>query len=138
MGQPRQILHVADFCNECGNCATFCVHQGRPYADKPRLFLQRADFEAESDNAFFVEGGTIWARQGGHEAGLALRDGKLELDTGRATILLSEGVSEGAWQVEQAVLHEPFQGTLSLGQAGPMWVLLRALSGPLAFLLPGR
>ena len=24
--QARQILHIEDFCNECGNCATFCVH----------------------------------------------------------------------------------------------------------------
>ena len=27
----RQILHVDDFCNECDDCQTFCVHQGKPY-----------------------------------------------------------------------------------------------------------
>src|SRR6185369_3611145 len=26
-----QILHVDAYCNECGNCATFCPWQGRPY-----------------------------------------------------------------------------------------------------------
>ncbi|TEU01760.1 MAG: FAD-dependent oxidoreductase, partial [Dehalococcoidia bacterium] len=57
--QARQIIHVSDFCNECGNCATFCVHQGKPYLDKPRLFLKRSDFEQEADNAFYVEGSTI-------------------------------------------------------------------------------
>ena len=45
--QVRQIVHVDDFCNECGNCATFCVHQGKPYADKPRLFLETRDFRLE-------------------------------------------------------------------------------------------
>ncbi|MFH1609897.1 MAG: putative selenate reductase subunit YgfK, partial [Candidatus Bipolaricaulota bacterium] len=45
--QPRQIVHVDDLCNECGNCATFCVHQGKPYLDKPRLFLREEDFRKE-------------------------------------------------------------------------------------------
>jgi len=26
--QGRQIVHIDDLCNECGNCTTFCVHQG--------------------------------------------------------------------------------------------------------------
>ncbi len=68
--QARQIVHVDDFCNECGNCATFCVHQGKPYADKPRLFLQRADFQLEDDNAFYIEGNTIWRREAGQESRL--------------------------------------------------------------------
>ena len=38
--QSRQIVHLHELCNECGNCATFCVHQGRPYEVKPRLSLQ--------------------------------------------------------------------------------------------------
>ncbi len=45
--QTRQIVHLYDLCNECGNCATFCVHQGKPYQDKPRLFLQESDFRQE-------------------------------------------------------------------------------------------
>ncbi|MCK5245390.1 FAD-dependent oxidoreductase, partial [Candidatus Bipolaricaulota bacterium] len=38
ISQSQQILHIDELCNECGNCTTFCVHQGRPYRDKPRLF----------------------------------------------------------------------------------------------------
>ncbi len=63
--QRRQIVHVDDLCNECGNCATFCVHQGRPYADKPRLFLDREAFVAESDNAFHITGARIERRLNG-------------------------------------------------------------------------
>jgi len=63
--QQRQIIHVDDLCNECGNCATFCVHQGRPFADKPRLFLDREAFLAESDNAFRISNGMIERRIGG-------------------------------------------------------------------------
>ena len=54
---PKQIPQVAvmaDLCNECGNCATFCPTVGRPYVDKPRIFFDRGDFEAETDNAFML------------------------------------------------------------------------------------
>jgi putative selenate reductase len=52
--QARQIIHIDDFCNECGNCETFCVHDGKPYLDKPRLFFRESDFELEDDNAFYT------------------------------------------------------------------------------------
>ena len=50
--QTPQVAVLADFCNECGNCATFCPTSGRPYVDKPRLYFDRAEFEAQTDNAF--------------------------------------------------------------------------------------
>jgi putative selenate reductase len=52
--QPYQIAILTDFCNECGNCVTFCPTAGEPYKDKPRLYLNRKEFEAESDNAFML------------------------------------------------------------------------------------
>jgi putative selenate reductase len=52
--QPYQIAVLADFCNECGNCTTFCPTAGRPFSDKPRLYLDRSEFEAQDDNAFMV------------------------------------------------------------------------------------
>ena len=137
LAQARQILHVADFCNACGNCATFCVHNGRPYADKPRLFLRRADFEAEADNALAFDGVSIWSRQGGQTARLTPCDGGIELDLVQARVTMSQSASGGAWHMQAVVLKRPFEGTLALTQAGPMLVLLRALSGPLAFLSAG-
>ena len=35
---PQQIAVYADFCNECGNCGTFCPERGAPYRDKPVIF----------------------------------------------------------------------------------------------------
>ncbi len=52
--QTLQVGVLTDFCNECGNCTTFCPTSGEPYRDKPRLYLNRDDFEAESDNAFMM------------------------------------------------------------------------------------
>jgi len=57
--QRLQVAVLTDFCNECGNCTTFCPTAGKPYRDKPRLYLDRADFDAQEDNAFLlVEGAT--------------------------------------------------------------------------------
>jgi len=52
--QAFQIVLLADWCNECGNCTTFCPTSGEPYRDKPRLYLDRAEFEAQRDNAFRI------------------------------------------------------------------------------------
>ena len=50
--QRLQIAVLTDFCNECGNCVTACPTSGSPYRDKPRLYLDRADFMAQESNAF--------------------------------------------------------------------------------------
>jgi len=50
--QGPQVAVLTDACNECGNCVTFCPTSDRPWRDKPRLYLHRGDFEAETDNAF--------------------------------------------------------------------------------------
>jgi len=60
--QPYQVAVIADLCNECGNCTTFCPTAGRPYRDKPRLYLDRGEFESQDDNAFMVfRDGERWA-----------------------------------------------------------------------------
>jgi putative selenate reductase len=59
--QPYQIAVLSDFCNECGNCVTACPTSGKPYLDKPRLYLDQVEFDAESSNAFMVRrnGGAV-------------------------------------------------------------------------------
>jgi putative selenate reductase len=42
--QKYQIINIANFCNECGNCNTFCPTAGAPYKDKPRFYLTIASF----------------------------------------------------------------------------------------------
>ena len=60
--QHFQVAVLADLCNECGNCTTFCPTAGQPYRDKPRLYLDREEFEAQQDNAFMVfRNEALWA-----------------------------------------------------------------------------
>ncbi len=39
VSQKYQVYNIADFCNECGNCNTFCPSAGAPYKDKPKFHL---------------------------------------------------------------------------------------------------
>ena len=61
----EQILHVDGMCNECGNCAVFCPHAGRPYRDKLTLFTSQEDFENSENQGFLVCEGTVRVRLGG-------------------------------------------------------------------------
>lgn len=49
MANRRQIVHIDRLCNECGNCAVFCPHAGKPYKDKWTFFSSPEDF-ADSVN----------------------------------------------------------------------------------------
>jgi putative selenate reductase len=127
--QTRQIIHVDDFCNECGNCATFCVHEGEPYTEKPRLFLQESDFQLEADNAFHIEGSTIRRREQGHESQLSLQNGMLVFENARMRISLSP-----TFVIKEMALKEPFDGAVSLRDAAEMAVILEGVTTSLPFL----
>ena len=137
--QGRQIVHVDDLCNECGNCATFCVHDGKPYLDKPRLFLTTRDFEQEENNAFAIEGGNgagwvIRRRESGRESRLSVGgDGgemRFEFENEWLRIDLSP-----RFQIDRMTLKEPFEGGFSLSGVVEMAVILQGVTNSLSFLL---
>ena len=64
--QSSQVVNIADLCNECGNCATFCPSSGDPYRTKPRFVLDAQILETEED-AYFLPGGGVEAIE--HVAG---------------------------------------------------------------------
>jgi putative selenate reductase len=50
--QDHQIFNIADFCNECGNCVTFCPTNGSPFQTKPRFYLTDESFNNEEYGYF--------------------------------------------------------------------------------------
>jgi len=104
--QRYQVAVLADLCNECGNCTTFCPTAGRPYQDKPRLYLDREEFEAEDDNAFMVfrdEGAwSMDARYGGETHHLDLDEEQDAVEPFVAMRVLLSGIAGSMPQLPTA------------------------------------
>jgi putative selenate reductase len=54
--RPHQIANFADFCNECGNCDTFCPEYGGPFVEKPSFFGSFAAWQRQKQwDGFYIE-----------------------------------------------------------------------------------
>ncbi len=136
VGQTRQIIHLHDLCNDCGNCATFCVHRGRPYLEKPRLFFRAADFAGEHDNAFYLDtiggGWTIRRREGGRESTLTWRESSGEVVF--ENHMLKAVLTSVDFSIRTVELKKTFSGELPLVEPAEMYVILKGLTASAAFL----
>jgi hypothetical protein len=106
------------------------VHQGKPYADKPRLFLQEADFVLEDENAFLIVGNTIRRRERGRQATLTVRNGSIVFENEYVRASLSAN-----WEASELELKRAFEGTVSLTEAAEMGVILQGVTSSLGFVL---
>ena len=65
----QQYLVLAELCNECGNCLTFCPEDGDPAEIKPRLHVDADVFAARDGQGFLLTAGndgqlTVTSRTG--------------------------------------------------------------------------
>ncbi len=51
--QKFQILNIANFCNECGNCNTFCPTSSAPYKEKPKVYLTINSFK-DAEEGYYL------------------------------------------------------------------------------------
>ena len=58
VAQKYQIINIGDFCNECGNCDTFCPTSGAPYKVKPKFTLSEASFNSE-EKSYLLKGNEL-------------------------------------------------------------------------------
>ena len=72
--QEPQVLNIGDFCNECGNCSTFCPTSGDPYLDKPRIHLSEQSF-AEAESGYQLSGKTLRFKEKDSLSVLTFHDG---------------------------------------------------------------
>ena len=59
---PYEIIHLDAYCNECGNCETFCPYSGGPYRKKFTLFSLKADYDNSENDGFFYDGENLFVR----------------------------------------------------------------------------
>lgn len=141
MADRHQIGTFQDFCNDCGNCDTFCPEDGGPYLVKPRFFSSLEAWRAQAPrDGFFVRpgrgGAVAWARIGGVEYRLEVErggeravfgDGRLTLELRHperapVAVAVAEGTPDGhtldvgAYLTIAAVVD----GALDLRRANPV------------------
>jgi len=128
IGQSYQIVNIADFCNECGNCDTFCPTSGAPYKDKFKMHLTRASLEAYGEGFHLAGPGRMEAMFGGEPATLNASNGMFVYQDSEAKVELLADTLE-ARKVELN------NGTNSreLNQAVETAVLYRLVSSRLPF-----
>lgn len=87
--QLFQVVNLADFCNECGNCASFCPTSGAPYKDKFRMHLSRGSFDAAGEGAWFSGPGRMEALLGRRRVTVSEKAEGLFVETPEVCALLS-------------------------------------------------
>jgi putative selenate reductase len=122
IAQKFQIINLGDFCNECGNCTTFCPTSGEPYRVKPKFYLNLKSFEEEQYGYMLVDG-ALKARV----------DGKLETLTGHADHLIYENrdirarLNLNNYTAEEAIFLSGAADPVDLRHASQMAILFTAL-----------
>ena len=126
--QGIQILNIDNFCNECGNCNTFCPTQGAPYKTKPKVFLTKTSFD-EADNGYYLEKSEEETLLMGKNEGtvstlLEKRDTFVFKNAQAEVVLLRADFS-----IQKVTLQAGFSnGTISLQEAARMHVILKGMS----------
>jgi putative selenate reductase len=111
VSQRVQTFNIADFCNDCGNCDTFCPAAGAPYKDKPRLWLDPEGYRTAAGDAVHLRrepGGLIL------EARLAGKAYQLEVGPGEARFRSEQVIARfrsGPW----TLVEVQAQGKLAEG-----------------------
>lgn len=95
--KEQQIANLADFCNECGDCDTYCPEHGGPFVEKPRFFFSEATYRqfADYDGFYFASPDEMRGRIGGDEF-----------------VLRAQGENAYVWQTKDVRLQLDVKGQL--------------------------
>jgi hypothetical protein len=115
VAQSVQIVKIGDFCNDCGNCDTFCPTSGAPYKVKPSFWLDDEGFREAKGDAYRMErdGGAvlITARLSGRSHRLECKDGQAEYRSDQVVAHFARDGAQG-WKLVGAEAA----GTLADGE----------------------
>lgn len=87
--QEYQTLNIADLCNECGNCTTFCPSGGQPFSDKPHVALCKESYHSLK-KGFYIHGQRVFYKNDNKEWILDILKEGYRLQTEHANILLDK------------------------------------------------
>lgn len=123
LDQAYQIVNLADFCNECGNCAAFCPTSGAPYLDKFRVHLSKESYDNGPDGFHFPSANLVLIKRAGSEATLKISENALRYEDGSLTAELDPL----SFEARQATLAKGLsEASLApAAEAAVMWALMK-------------
>ncbi len=126
VAQSHQIINIGDFCNECGNCTTFCPSAGAPYKDKPKFYLTKAGLERE-DFGYMVEGRAIHKKNTAGTATLTERADSYRYESEQ----LTAKIDKKSFEVVEVSLKSGHAAETLLTDVAELGFLYQALKGTL-------
>lgn len=114
--QANQVLNIKDFCNECGNCETFCPSNGAPFRDKPIVHLSEESFNSSEKGLCYKDGILMMKTDSGIKT---LQKSKTSYVFESATALAK--FDADSFQPEETELKE--NGETDFSEAIMMWIL---------------
>jgi len=124
--QKHQVLNIADWCNNCGNCTTFCPSTGSPYQDKIRLHFSHETFNQDAE-------GLLLTRNGKYHDLTLKRGGNLAMLTENWDALIFENdhcmavLDKGTFRIAQITVFDDSIETLEIPEITEMKMFLKVL-----------
>lgn len=88
--QKYQVLNIGNFCNECGNCNTFCPSSGAPYKEKPRFMVTSESFMNEEKAYYFESPEKLLKKSGNEVSSLELNGSQYTFKNSAATAVFAK------------------------------------------------
>ncbi len=119
--QTHQVMNIGDYCNECGNCTTFCPTSGAPYKDKAKFHLTSDSFANAKIGYHFTSTDVLEYKQNGHCASLQALSGKYFYESDQVKVELNPD-----YTAREVQLKSQDPTGVSLRQAVEMAILFQA------------
>ncbi len=106
----HQIGNIAEFCNDCGNCETFCPEIGAPFKVKPRFYIDYENFNLQDTwyGFHFISRNSILIKVNGIETKLEYNPNKKVYiySTGSIKVYLNETNKITQWENDTQIEKE--------------------------------
>jgi len=124
ISQEYQVLNIGDYCNECGNCATFCPTSGAPYKDKPKFHLTVESYNSADFGYHFSSSDRLEYKNGDQRAVLQIDADGYSYQDGEIRVILN-----GDFSAQKVDFRHENQEPVNLQQAVHLAILATNLRG---------
>jgi putative selenate reductase len=116
--QKYQIINIANFCNECGNCNTFCPTNSAPYKNKPKLHLTKESFD-NSKEGYWLNNDILHLKKDNQIFTFTQTEKTYIFESADAKVVLNKS----DFRIQDVKIKNHNFAEVNLGVAGEMWVV---------------